>query len=369
MRTTDRGFAAVIDGIYAGLEDGAELQSAMERLTILLDVEVALTLEVSLLGAAVPTMVIADRGGDARRGPLSDYQVGRYLHDPAMAAVARARCGPGSFDPHRDMDADMLRSDPFSRWCRGEAGLEARTILFDRETPDTVVAMSANRASGRSPLEEEGRRLLADAFDHLRRARRLRRLASRAWQDEASLLFDITGRIVSITPPAETLLVSARGLALRYGRLMAEEPGDQPTLDRLIAAAVPPLALGGRDGAVAIHRAADHRALLVRAYPRPAAANHGILARDYLGGALVHLLDPGDAAPVRSASWRTLFRFTAAETRLAAALLADEANLRQVADRLGIAYNTARTQAASLYDKAGVRGQVGLVRLLTRLER
>ncbi len=63
-----------------------------------------------------------------------------------------------------------------------------------------------------------------------------------------------------------------------------------------------------------------------------------------------------------------MFSLTRAETRLAAALISGEDSLRATADVLGIAYPTARAQLASLFEKTGVRSQVQLIRLLTRMQ-
>jgi len=359
---TRAGPAAAVRRMYEELADGLDPTGVIEALATALDVEVVLAMEVSLSGAAPPNMALAERGGNSRAPGLSDYRVGRYLNDPGIGLVARAGGRVGDFDMHRDLDADFLAADPFSRWCRDEVRLDARAAAWDRETPDRLFAVSANRAVGRPPLDEAGRRLLLETFAHLRRVRRLRRLAG-VRPEGSELVLDADGRVQQATPSAARLMAGGRGLTLRRDRLVADDRRDRPALDAMLACAVLPPAMGGREGAAALRRAADHRPLLVRAHPL--APTPGVGA--YLGGALVRMLDPADAVPARRDEWRMLFGFTPAEARLAAALLADEANLREVAERLGVSHNTARTQAASLYGKAGVRGQVGLVRLLTRL--
>lgn len=65
---------------------------------------------------------------------------------------------------------------------------------------------------------------------------------------------------------------------------------------------------------------------------------------------------------------RTLYDFTRAEARVAALLVEGEA-LPEIAKRLGVAYETARSAAKAIYRKTGSSGQIDFVRRLSPVTR
>lgn len=134
-----------------------------------------------------------------------------------------------------------------------------------------------------------------------------------------------------------------------------------PSWGKALAAA---LAMRGEPGAVALPRAAG-TPLLAAFEPLPPQAAPLVNA---LSGASIRLIDPAATvtAPAQ-ARWRSAFALTPAEVRLAAALIDRPANLTEIADRLGIAYATARKQMAALFHKTGTSGQTSLIKMLSAL--
>lgn len=63
-----------------------------------------------------------------------------------------------------------------------------------------------------------------------------------------------------------------------------------------------------------------------------------------------------------------MFGFTAAEARVAEALMSGDQNLRRAADRVGVSYETARVHLKKLLEKTGTHSQSQLARLLSKIE-
>jgi len=79
---------------------------------------------------------------------------------------------------------------------------------------------------------------------------------------------------------------------------------------------------------------------------------------------LLTVLDPDDVPPRRQDIVRALLGLTAREAALVMELVEGK-TLRETADSLGMAYNTARTHIANATGRAGLRSQTDLVRLGT----
>lgn len=81
------------------------------------------------------------------------------------------------------------------------------------------------------------------------------------------------------------------------------------------------------------------------------------------GGMIVVTFDDGHRMAQCLAAARVVYGLSAAQARLAALLL-DGHELAAAAAELGISVNAARTHLQRMFDKAGVRSQPGLVRVL-----
>jgi DNA-binding CsgD family transcriptional regulator len=75
--------------------------------------------------------------------------------------------------------------------------------------------------------------------------------------------------------------------------------------------------------------------------------------------------DPEGELRTKVGRWREQFGFTPAEANVALEIAKGDGR-QAAADRLGITVGTARSHLSAVFDKAGVRRQAELVRLLLR---
>lgn len=167
------------------------------------------------------------------------------------------------------------------------------------------------------------------------------------------------GRVLHANRAAAALLSARRGLFIDgSGRLRAEARHDA-ALQRLFASGpVDGQALGPRPEDQALQLAGIDGRLQVMVSALPDRAPQAV------GGqvaAMVFMSDPDRAAVQHPTVLKALFGFTAAESRLTAALC-DGSALGEIATRFGITIHTARTQLRGAAAKAGVSRQAELVR-------
>lgn len=206
---------------------------------------------------------------------------------------------------------------------------------------------------------------------HLRRALRLQRDLDRQGIERGSwshacldslvwpvLLLDEQGRLLFASMRAEALLHAGDGVRSSRGRITAWHPWDARCLEQAITRG-----LAGSGAQLPLRRA-EGGSLLVSVVPL------GRSALEMLGTSrprvAIHLLDPRPATTFalqdQLASW---FQLSPAEARLAVALLGGE-SLSDVAERLGLAQSTIKTQLARLFSKTETSRQSELVALLQR---
>lgn len=182
------------------------------------------------------------------------------------------------------------------------------------------------------------------------------------------LVFDRAGRPILVNRRAEELLAGRADIFLHSRRLIAADTRIQRALDRSLDRALD-----------AARPAPEPRHLPLPVIVRRDAREPGVrLTFTPLRGrcrgdfesalppaarcvALLEAIEPAEL-PGRSAL-AARFGFTSAEDRLCRLLLAGR-TLQDAADQLEVSRNTAKTHLARIFDKTGVRSQVGLVSLL-----
>jgi uncharacterized protein YhfF/DNA-binding CsgD family transcriptional regulator len=245
-------------------------------------------------------------------------------------------------------------------------GVEAVFETFELVWPPAA----ARRARLLAPRLEQGLALLRRLEEARAVARDLAAVLARV--GTAVMTLGPGLRLRSANPAAEALLRRGDGLRLREGQLRARDPRDERAVAAAVAAASRRTTSGaveGRggpgDALLAVGRGDDRPPyrLGVFALPGDDAAPTG---RHADPSVLLLVGDPErDAAPARSEEdlLARAFGLTPAEARLAARLAAG-ASLTEAADALGVTRNTARAQLRAVFDKAEVRRQGELVRLL-----
>lgn len=178
------------------------------------------------------------------------------------------------------------------------------------------------------------------------------------WLEQAVLL--VTGSaVITHANRAAVRLLSGGGLTRDAGGAIAcHLPGETCRLRRLIRQAA--TAAHQRLGVLfVVHRRCPERPLSVLVAPlagdRP--REPGAPAAALLVG------DPERPAAPPEAHLRELYSLTAAEARVAVAVL-DAGSLQEIAGRLGVSANCIRIHLQHVFDKTGTHRQAELVRLL-----
>jgi DNA-binding CsgD family transcriptional regulator/PAS domain-containing protein len=282
----------------------------------------------------------------------TDERLARYFRDPAV----------------------LRRSQYYNDWMRPQE-LEhtmGTTLSADGGTVAYVSVLRAGDAGAFRPDEVGG---FASLCGHLRRAfrigRRLDTLTARASAaretldclPHAVLLLDLAGRLVHANRAGDALLRRGTGLTLRQGRLGAAAPRDRERLAALVrTAATGAEAAGGPVGHASISRAEPERPLGVSAIRLSAAPR---LSGTDGPMVLVLAVDPDTVTPAPADLLRQRYGLTAAEARLALALL-HGGGLRRAADAAGMTYETARWYLKILFQKTQTGRQAELVARLLR---
>jgi DNA-binding CsgD family transcriptional regulator len=217
---------------------------------------------------------------------------------------------------------------------------------------------------------ETARRLhphLIRAFDLSRSFAQLRGFADglvEALDSSANgiLLLDDTGRVRHANIAAERLLREPDGLRVVGGRLSAARGDAARRLEALVAQAGRSGAAVRVGGSMAIKTPSRNQPLSLIVAPLRA----GRLPIHGAPSVLVCVTDLEAGVSLPEQALRELFGLTAAETRLARALLEGLAP-REAAERFGVSPHTVHAQLARVFDKTGVKRQADLVRLLMRV--
>ncbi len=246
------------------------------------------------------------------------------------------------------------------------------TLLADERTS----AGLAFHYSRRSPVPDAERmELISLLIPHLTQALRIHRrwaeleeaehAASVAIEQSTTGYFFLDGRgtILRANRRAEEVLRAGDGLVSRGGRLGARVPDDDRALQKALGcAATTSLAGGTMPGCtMAVRRGISSPPYVVALMPVSAA---GRIFQRHGAAVLALVSDPGWEPDLSSRRLQRVFGWTEAEAEVAREIAAGT-SLRDVAERRGVGVETVRTQLKSVFRKAGVSSQAGLVRLLT----
>jgi len=166
------------------------------------------------------------------------------------------------------------------------------------------------------------------------------------------VMIDDYGRVSSISPVAQRLLVSRNGLRVQTGRLRAASVGEDRELQAAIRAAS--------------EKRNERPGELCRglAFTKQSGARTlGVMIRPAAGSVAVYVRDCESAPVVQSEFVRQIFDLTPAEAAVTHHLTAG-LSLEDAAHSLAISRNTARAHLRSIFSKSGITRQTELVRLV-----
>jgi DNA-binding CsgD family transcriptional regulator len=311
---------------------------------------------------------------------LQSYQAHYAALDRTTRAAAEGAAWSSPITA-RQFAANVIEQEPFfAGWMRPNDFDDYLCLSLARPAASHWATIGVYRSARADGFGTAGVRLVGELAPHLRRAVEVhRRLANAAACPSGPLaealdrlapgvvLADGIGLLVWANRAAQRLLQTSDGISLdRHGALIAHSAASTTALRRLLA-----LAATGRSGALPLSRPSGSPALAAHVVPLSRCPSEGCAWFPVVTWPSVLLLLTDPMREVSSAAalqqgLQAIFGLTPAEATVAAQA-AQGVGLPQVAQALGLAVTTARTHAQRVFDKAGVRGQAELARLVERL--
>lgn len=366
MLKSEEQWLAVTDAFHNAALDGDGWDGALEGLAratgsqggqlICLGENAAIPINIMTgIDPAFHEDFVACGGGDPQINP----RVGAGMQAPVLQVLA---------------ESDFITPEEYSRHphyqgfaCRWDVPFICLTVLERRN--DLLVGLAAVRSHRQGHINSTERAVFASIAPHVRAAVRSRM----AFEDGgaaivsgtldalgiAAFVCDRAGVVRALTPAAEALVRSERGLQLRLGRLQALDPAQARALNDAIGAAAvgqtrpgPPL----------------HRTLVVRAEPgdlSPLVLDVIALPRRaYEFGFAPRVLVVARGRKTSDAQMiavlRTTYDLTAAEAEVALQLCMGQSPATIAAAR-AVAVGTVRLQIKAVMAKVGVSRQAELV--------
>lgn len=236
--------------------------------------------------------------------------------------------------------------------------------------------LAVNRGDLQPSFQDKERQLLQSLMPHLRRAIDLRdRLAlidEREWVLE-TLAFPLIhvaadGSVLWANAAAERMFRKGRALFVREGKLYAEFPHQDAQLKAMLGGkprTLEPVG-GARGGWLRINRGDDDSELSLFIARAPAVMRRTVGSTSSPQAFFVFVAAQAVTSEILIRRLCEAWELTAAECALAMTLLETD-SLQAASDRLRITRNTAKSQLASVFQKAGVRRQSELMRRLLAL--
>jgi DNA-binding CsgD family transcriptional regulator/PAS domain-containing protein len=288
------------------------------------------------------------------------YLSGKDSLVAGVVELGSALCPPSALE-NTEYYNDYLRPYP----CFYQSGV----IIENRGESRAVLTLL--RAKQQADFDPSHLQFLTNLYPHLRRALQVHRkmvdlkLAASAAAgvidalDVALIGLDARGKVCLMNRQAEELIRSGEVLNIRNGKITAVDPMATADLDRLLRTAFI-RGLGESPGGE-IELRSGTRSVYLSVFPFTV-DSHLVLR----SGVLLTITDPATRPHSRSRSLSALFGLTASEIRVAMMLVAG-LETREIANRVGVSYDTVRFQLKSIYQKMGVARQSQLVRLISRL--
>jgi DNA-binding CsgD family transcriptional regulator len=365
---TDRFHAAALDGTgwYPALEGLAEATGSVGGELICLGADAAVQL--NIMTNTSPELLeafIQGAGGDPNVNP-------------------RVRAGMEASPLKVLAESDFITPDEHARHPHYQEFARPFDIPYiclttlDRPA-EGLIGLAVTRTERQGHINAAQRRVFASIAPHVRAAVRTHialeghgdALLAGALEAIATPAFicDGAGRVRELTPAAEAIVSSGRGLQLRLGWLRTSLPAEMRALDAAIERAVSTLGqstiTGPRNSTVIVRRSEhDTAPLLLDVIALP---NHRF-GFTFVPRVLVLVRGEGAnaAAQRRTAILRSVYGMTAAETEIALELFAGK-SAEEIATGRAASVATVRTQIRSVLVKAGARRQVELVARLGQL--
>jgi DNA-binding CsgD family transcriptional regulator len=173
------------------------------------------------------------------------------------------------------------------------------------------------------------------------------------------LILDQRGKVLFLNKEAQAIIAQGDGLTLLRDGLSAARPNESAALRRLLVNVVTPTRTDS-GGAIHIGRPSGKRPFALLAAPLRVTT---FALAPHPPAAIVFVSDPERKVLGIEDVLRQLHGFTPAESAVTVLLL-EGASVREVSERLGITWNTARTHVQRILGKTNARTQADLIRML-----
>jgi len=250
------------------------------------------------------------------------------------------------------------------RHC-GDDAARCMAVMMPRKSG--FMSFAVHRAFGDHRFNARDAQVMSKLLPHLRRLVEMRDLLgatadrealARATLDtlaSALLITDASGRIRIANAGGEDLLQAQSGIRQKAGRLTTLDPRQSDRFAAAIRSAA--LRIGRHGDVLDLPRGEGMSPLRVLIAPL---AGH-------IAGALILIEDPEAELHALGTTLSSLYGLTQAEAEVAV-LLVRGRSLTEIATRCQVSRETARSQAKTVYDKAGVDGQIKLMSILKGLQ-
>lgn len=364
LELTDAFYSAALSqqGWYEALEGLAEATGSSNGELIGLGANAAVPFNIfTNIDPAFITDFVDAGGGD----PALNPRVGAGINAPVLKVLAEA-----DFITPEEHKRHPHYQDFAVKW---QIPYSCITTLERKE--GLLIGLAVGRTAAQGHITPEQKAVFASIAPHVRAAVRMQM----ALEGEGAALlvgamdtlsmpafvFDRAGRVRASTPAAEALLAANRGLQLHSGRLSATNPADDKTLNDAISIALRDRIAGAapvsqtvvirNDASATPSLILDVVALPSRSFELGFAPRVMVLARGQ-----------HESEERRAAILRTAYALTPAETEIALHV-ANGRTAEVIAVMRGVSVGTVRFQIKSLLPKLGVKRQVELASLISRL--
>lgn len=276
-------------------------------------------------------------------------------------------------------EADFITPDEYARHPHYQEFACPRNVPYiclatlDR-TRDSLIGLAVIRTHRQGHINARQKRVFASIAPHVRAA--VRTHLALQGQGEALLkgalealsvpafICDDAGSVRKLTPAAERLVTSERGLQLKQGRLTTAAPFDAKALyDALAAATLDRGKVGAPFARTVVVRKSerDLEPLVLDVIGIPSQQ----FELTFTARVLV-VVRGADSNDRRAAILQSLYGMTSAETDIALQMSAGK-TAEAIAEKRGVSVGTVRAQIKALLAKAGVSRQVELLARLNQL--
>jgi DNA-binding CsgD family transcriptional regulator len=275
-----------------------------------------------------------------------------------------------------DLSMETFRKSKFFNEVYRKHNIEWAAGVSIFAPGDVLPGFAVSRPKTEEPFSHGDKQLLRQLVPHLRRAFKLHgtmtalRHSNAAGQYALDLIgaacisLDAHGHVLSMNRRAEDLIAGATTLRIRNHRLLAAVAAEQSVLDACI---LPACACGDGNssdpgaGAAVLH---SGRGTPLYLSALPYHSNRAFLEDN--PAAILFLTTPEEQGHGEHRLWQSMFGLSPAECRVAE-MMKLGMDVAEISEAIKIKVDTVRYYQKCVYRRTAVRGQVQLIRLLTRL--